>query len=148
MNITKILLSVITAIMIVTNTNATTMCVTNDNNSIILDPSVEGTSYTSQASSKTWITTFPNYTVNGIATCNSTTASYEAHPEYNFDNNYVSSEGTECWCKMTSPVRSAWVFDYGFSSASDCVSQCANYCGSGVRYYSDVRERFFGSAGM
>jgi hypothetical protein len=81
--------------------SATTMCVTSDNTNIILDPSIEGTGYTRDEATKTWTTTFPNYTVSGIATCNSTSGTYaRAYPEYNFDNNHASSEGVYCWCRM------------------------------------------------
>jgi hypothetical protein len=149
MNITKILFSVIAAIMIVTNTNATTMCVTNDNTNIILDPSIEGTGYTMNEAAKTWTVTFPNYTVSGIATCNSTGGTYaRAYPQYNFDDNHASSTGTYCWCKMTSPVRSAWVYRYERGSASFCASYCAYICGDDVRGSSSFRGGVFGSAGM
>jgi len=128
--------------------SATTMCVTNDNTNIILDPSIEGTDYHRDEATKTWTTTFPNYTVSGIATCNSTSGTYaRAYPEYNFDNNHASSEGVYCWCRMTSPVRSAWVYGSERGSASECASDCARRCGSGVQGYSDFRRGVFGSAG-
>jgi len=149
MNITKILLSIIATIMIVTTTNATTMCVTNDNTSIILDPSIEGTGYTRDEATKTWTTTFPNYTVSGIATCNSTSGTYgKAYPQYNFDNNHASSTGVYCWCRMTSPVRSAWVFGYEFSTASGCAPYCANHCSDRIQLSTALRGGVFGSAGQ
>ena len=115
---------------------------------IILDPSVEGDNYTRDEATKTWTTTFPNYTVSGIATCNSTSGTLaRAYPEYNFDNNHASSEGIECWCRMTSPIRSAWVLHNTFSSASSCATYCANSCGSLVQDYSAFRVGLFGSAG-
>jgi len=148
MNITKILLSIIATIMIVTTTNATTMCVTNDNTSIILDPSIEGTGYTRDEATKTWTTTFPNYTVSGIATCNSTSGTYaKAYPQYNFDNNHASSTGVYCWCRMTSPVRSAWVYYNKYDTTSACDSNCSPYCGIRVQGTPAFRGGVFGSAG-
>ena len=150
MNIMKIMFSIIIGVTVATSADAAnTMCVTSDNNSIILDPSIEGTAYTRDEATKTWITTFPNYTVSGIATCNSTQGvSARAYPEYNFDNNQASSEGIYCWCRMTSPVRSAWVYSREHSSASECASYCANYCGKYVQERSNVRGAVFNSAGM
>ena len=127
--------------------SATTMCVTNDNTNIILDPSIEGTGYTRDEATKTWTTTFPNYTVSGIATCNSTSGTYaRAYPEYNFDNNHASSEGVYCWCRMTSPVRSAWVAISG-GTASECMAGCANACSIRINGFRDFRGGVFGSAG-
>ena len=149
MNITKILFSVIAAIMIVTNTNATTMCVTDDMEQVILDPSIDGTDKGQSTTEQTWWADFDYGRVNGIATCNSTQGmSATAYPEYNFDNNHASSEGVYCWCRMTSPVRSAWVYRTGANSASGCASGCASACSDGVRNNSNYRGGMFGSAGM
>jgi hypothetical protein len=151
-NINKVMFSIIIGIILsgtTTPTNATTMCITDDNTSIILDPSIEGTEYTRNEATKTWTTTFPNYTISGIATCNSTGGTFAtAYPQYNFDDNHVTSTGVYCWCKMTSPVRSAWVYNYEHSSASLCYSNCAYYCGRSVRSDSHYRGGVFGSAGM
>ena len=115
---------------------------------IILDPSVPGDNYTEDKATKTWTTTFSYGTVNGIATCNSTSGTYaRAYPEYNFDNNHANSEGVNCWCRMTSPVRSAWVCNGEHGSASACASDCASTCGYLVRNYSTFRGGVFGSAG-
>ena len=115
---------------------------------IILDPSVEGENYTKDEATKTWTTTFSYGTVSGIATCNSTSGTYAtAYPEYNFDNNHESSEGVYCWCRMTSPVRSAWVYRSVSSSASECASYCAYYCVDYVQTSSNFRIGMFGSAG-
>ena len=115
---------------------------------IILDPSVAGTGYTGDEATKTWTTTFPYGTVSGIATCNSTQGEYgRAYPEYNFDNNHASSEGLYCRCRMTSPVRSAWVYFNGHVSASECASNCARLCGNYVRADAAFRSGIFGSAG-
>jgi hypothetical protein len=149
MDITKILLSIIVAIMIVTTTNATTMCVTDDNNSIILDPNIDGTGYTNNDAAKTWTATFRFGTVSGIATCNSTSGTYgKAYPQYNFDNNHASSTGVYCWCRMTSPVRSAWVYEDKLNSASECGAVCTSRCGRLVQGNLTYRGGVFGSAGQ
>ena len=149
-NITKVMLSILIGVAVATSADAAnTMCVTSDNTNIILDPSIEGTSSTGISENMTWTATFPNYTVSGIATCNSTKGeSARAYPEYNFDNNHASSEGVYCWCRMTSPVRSAWVYRTELSSASDCASACASRCGYYVQSSSAFRGPLYNTAGM
>jgi len=151
-NINKVMFSIIIGVVIcgtTTSTNATTMCVTDDNNSIILDPSKQGTEMRHDRPTKTWTTTFSYGTVSGIATCNSTSGTYPAaYPQYNFDNNHASSTGVYCWCRMTSPVRSAWVFNAKRESESDCASACSYRCADRTMSAQTFRESVYGSAGM
>ena len=127
---------------------ATTMCMTADTTAIILDPSGNGTD-SSHPTSNTWSVTLRNGNiVSGISTCNSTSGSWAtAFPEYN-DVFSQGTSGVHCWCRMTKPVRSAWVFRDSRSSASECASNCAVYCGDGVRALADFRRSVFGSAGQ
>ena len=121
---------------------------TNDTTAIILDPSVDGTEHTSNETEKTWTVTFPNYTTSGIASCNSTSgANNTAYPGYN--NRFTQeTSGVDCWSRMTNPVRSAWVFRYTHSSASDCATTCAERCGYRVRDNTEFRTAIIGSAGQ
>ena len=54
-----------------------------------------------------------------------------------------------CWCKMDSvagePAVSRWVFYDLLSSASNCASHCADYCGARVKGYFDFRSPMFNS---
>ena len=121
---------------------------TSDSTSIILDPSVDGTNNTYDGTNATWSVTFPNYTISGIASCNSLSGTEnKAYPEYNNQITQGETSGANCWCRMTSPVRSAWVFYYTSSSASDCAAFCANLCGADVRSDASFRGGIFGSAG-
>ena len=125
-------------------------CFTETTTAIILDPSVSGTSETYDAAQKTWTAIFPNYTLSGIVSCNSLTGtSGTAYPEYN--NQITAGYQTnqlQCWCRMTNPVRSAWVFSNTFSSASECASSCANFCGTYVRDHAFFRRGVFGTVGQ
>ena len=117
------------AIVAFANANATTMCVESDMVAIVLDPDIAGTGYTN--TSGEWTATFPYGTVSGISTCNSTSGSYGvARPNANFEQ---GTTGVYCWCRMLRPARSAWVYRYARSSASDCASRCAGVCGYYVR---------------
>jgi len=151
MNITKILFSIIIGIAVATSADAAnTMCVTNDNTNIILDPSIEGTGSTFDEQSATWSVTFSYGTISGIASCNSLSGIVgTAYPQYNnqITQGYQQNQ-LHCWCRITSPVRSAWVFENPYPSPSDCAVYCVRYCGIRVRDYIDFRRVFFGSAGM
>ena len=110
-----------------------------------LDPDINGTNYTYDASAGTWTTNFDYGDVSGISTCNSTSGSWGvAYPQYNFEQ---GTTGVYCWCKMLRPARSAWVYLYEYGSASDCDAYCADVCAYRVRYDADFRRGVFGSAG-
>ena len=121
--------------------------------SIILDPSVDGSSYTYSAENATWSLTFSNNTnggtISGISSCNSLTGTWgQAYPEYNnqITQGYQDG-GLQCWCRMTSPVRSAWVRYSVSNSASDCTTSCANNCAYNVSNSVDFRRAMFNTAG-
>ena len=119
-----------------------------------MDPSVDGTGDpTASGVGETWSVTFANSVnggmVSGIASCNSLTSTWGvAHPEY---NNQISKgyqdDGLHCWCRMTSPVRSAWVYTQPKNSASHCAAGCANTCSILIHDYADFRTAVFNSAG-
>ena len=123
---------------------ATTMCALNDTTAIILDPIVKGTTYSYDAASMTWNTTFPYGKVYGIGACISTSGTLGVA------NASVTAAGAErdgryCWCKMTHPVASRWVFGNDSGSASNCASNCARDCGFIVQNYEAMRAGLFGS---
>ncbi len=95
----------------------------------------------------TWGTTlYTGDKVTGIASCNSTPGSTKG--ETTTEEFSQSSEGKYCWCKMTSPSASLWVFNFAYSSSSDCAGRCAEGCGGSVRLYSTFRSGVFGSVGQ
>ena len=121
---------------------------------IILDPSVPGTESpgnpTYSATNATWSVEFPYGIVSGVASCNSiegTWATAYSGDQNNITTGYQTGQ-MNCWCRMLSPVRSAWVINNTFGLASDCASSCAYYCGSSVRSSgANFRRAVFGSAG-
>ena len=132
--------------MIVTTTNATTMCVTDDMEQVILDPSVPGTDI-SNPTTDTWSVTFPYGIISGVATCNDTSAARAVpQPQYN-DIFNTGTSGTLCWCRMLLPVRSTWVLFYTFDSVSECAADCTGYCAALLRDYASFRTAFFNGAG-
>ena len=125
---------------------------TSDSTSIILDPSVDGTNSSYVPADATWTVTFPDYTVSGIVSCDSPNGGTfaSAHPEY---NNQITQGyhdgGLNCWCRMTSPVRSAWVFSDHDNVADDCTRLCAYRCARNIKEntYINFRRAMFNSAG-
>jgi len=131
--------------------HATTMCAADDALAIVLDPQVAGTSHTSNAELFEWNTTFPYGTVFGIATCVTTPSGAATDTLIDADTGDVATGGERtgkyCWCQMTHPVKSRWVFLSADGSVAACGSNCADYCGYFVRINASFRGSVFGSVG-
>ena len=57
-------------------------------------------------------------------------------------NTYLRVEdydtGTHCWCKMSGPVTSYWVYLKTYDSADTCASECTSYCVNGFANNSEM----------
>ena len=145
---------------------ATTMCARNDTVVVSLDSQTSGTGNGNDAIEWTWFSTFSYGRVSGEATCLSAAeglgrtgamGAYYGTGEYSStfidtvkglqDYDADGAERRYCWCKMTHPAVSRWVFYYDGGSASNCASNCADGCGNGVRRRADLRSGVFGSVG-
>ena len=144
----------IIALMIPITGWGATMCSKNDTITIMLDPSVgneSNSTYGYSTAQSTWWTAFPYGTIRGISTCLSSNygKSRGGYVADLHDNGELvvggETNGEHCWCKMTHPAASLWVFCYTFSSASDCADYCARFCGYYVRSLSVMRSGLFGS---
>ena len=137
-----------------------TMCVKDDVFSIVLDPGIGSSTtatYSGSGVTTEWTTTFSYGQIRGIAACLSSNYSQsmggyvaqlsDTNPTTGETARVVGGEtnGLHCWCKMTHPAVSLWVFHYSYSSADGCAWACANDCGNNVRYYSSMRGGLFGS---
>ena len=60
------------------------------------------------------------------------------------DNNEIES-GKYCWCQMTSPYETKWIYS-GMNNSSRCQELCADTCGARSKTNSGVRNALFGSA--
>ena len=124
---------------------ATTMCALEDTTAVILDPSINGTSSKYDVNTFTWNTTFPYGTIYGVAACLSVNGGTQGTMNPDLDAGGGEKEGGYCWCKMTHPASSRWIF-YS-SSASTCASICTSRCGSIVKDNAAMRSGLFGSVG-
>ncbi|MEE1110892.1 MAG: hypothetical protein UIH99_01630 [Alphaproteobacteria bacterium] len=145
---------------------ATDMCARDDIMIMVFDPQVNGTGGGSNAAEWTWWTSFAYGRVAGDATClsaaeglgrTSGTGAYYGTGDYaktfitaDAGLNGLDADGNErkyCWCKMTHPVSSRWVFNNAIASASACVA-CSSHCANYFHGTPAVRRGVFGSVGL
>ncbi|MCQ2581759.1 MAG: hypothetical protein MJ170_02135 [Alphaproteobacteria bacterium] len=95
----------------------------------------------------TWGTTlYTGDKVTGIASCNSTKGTIRG--EYTITEFSQSDTGIYCWCKMTEPAVSRWVFEGIRDDEIYCASICADACGTYVMdKTNNMRFGIFGSIG-
>ena len=137
---------------------ATEMCARNDTIVVPLDATVGGTGYGYNAVEWMWWATFEYGKIYGTATCLSPAEVTELLPSDDDEllgrsgkDATAESEGTadnrtQCYCKLTHPMSSRWVFG-GSNSASDCASYCAINCAIRARTNVGLRSGLFGSVG-
>ena len=100
----------------------------------------------------TWSITFSYGTISGTSACLETgngqsTGVYidnlqeKGQPVIGKETN-----GKYCWCKLTNPSESAWVFNIARSSAADCASICARACGNNIKNDANLRKGLYQSA--
>ena len=144
---------------------ATEMCARNDTIVIPLDSTVGGTSSSYNATESMWWAIFDYGRIYGVSTCLS--AAEGGKPSgsmgvYTNDKGQMLSQedalagrsgqdadGNDriyCWCKMTHPAYSRWVFISSYS-ASNCASYCATHCGRYAQRNAALRSGLFGSVG-
>ena len=147
--------------------NATDMCARNDTMVFVFDKDVNGTSDGNNATEWTWWVSFEYGRISGDATCLSaaeglgrTTGMGAYYGTGEYANTFIDvepglhgtdSDGNErkyCWCKMTHPFSSRWVFLNANASASDCVLICARECSYTVKGNAALRGGVFGSVGI
>jgi len=151
----KILL--ILCLIVPTHLFGATMCVKDNTVSFLLDSTIGGTNHGSNNTYSTWWASFPYGTIRGISACLSSNngksmGGYvskltDTDPETEITSRVVGGEtnGLHCWCKMTHPAVSRWVFFYSYSSLDECARYCAIRCGNYARLYAALRGGLFGS---
>ena len=83
--------------------------------------------------------------ISGIGICSSTEDASQYATATELDTSSTADENLNCWCKMTSPAVSRWVFYYSHTSAGDCTRFCVRNCAVRVRDNASFRSAMFGS---
>jgi hypothetical protein len=138
--------------------NATEMCARNDTIVVPLDATVAGNGNGYNTVEWMWWATFEYGKIYGIATCLSPAEVAELLPSD--DDELLGRSGkdaaaqesgaadnrTHCYCKLTHPMSSSWVYNYQ-ASASNCTGGCARHCAFYTPDKVDLRSGLFGSVG-
>jgi hypothetical protein len=59
-----------------------------------------------------------------------------------------NTKGKYCWCMLTNPAASAWVFRSDVGSAVACSQYCAHYCAGSAQNPSAFRSALFDAIGQ
>ena len=140
------------AIVVPMVAHATTMCATDDTIAVVLDPMINGSSNSYNADLFEWNTTFSYGTVFGIATCVDTAgSSNQVVAELKSSDGTVATGGERsgryCWCQMTHPARSRWVFRSASARLTFAGPLRVLLRSDVVRGHSGFRSAVFGSLG-
>ena len=132
----------------ITTANATDMCIKDDALMVVLDPQINGTALSNNATGKTWSTKFPYGIISGIGGCYNNVGSTQGGVASDQTNISAYSTGAYCYCKMLRPIESAWVYSGSSNNDSICAAYCASYCASSAASAVALRRGLFGSAGI
>ena len=147
--------------------NATDMCARDDTMVLVFDKDIGNSGGGHNATEWAWWVNFPYGRIAGEATCLSaaeglgrTSGQGAYYGTGDYSKTFIEAEpglkgadsdGNDrkyCWCKMTHPVSSRWVFSSAYADSSVCASTCASACGINVRIYSELRGDMFNSVGL
>ena len=157
---------ILALIMVASNANATQMCARRDTTVIPLDgipggQKVNNATYWNDRWEWVWYAQFEYGRIYGAATCLSVQDIREIQGKpslanyvdslvtdedeiqgrdgyYNGDDTNTEYERKFCYCKLTHPMSSRWVFQVSYDAA-DCSNNCAYYCANYA--FSDVGWR-------
>ncbi len=151
----KRILLIIMTIFACVHAHATTMCIHTDSYVATLVKSRDGISQTVN-SDGTFYVTFEYFTssreygsetaaggnrVYGVAACN------EIVGTHGVADGSVSTAtidvGENCWCGMTYPAVSDWVFNKSYASDAACAADCTTSCATLVRENANFRGAIY-----
>ncbi len=83
--------------------------------------------------------------IKGIGICSANAGSSTGATTTELEISSTAAENRICWCKMTSPAVSRWVFNISYPVAGACAMGCASVCAMGVQGTTSFRSAMFGS---
>ena len=126
-----------------TGAHAVTKCVALNSSTTCTSNSSSYTGHTDWAATCT--TNGVSTPISGIGICSSTSGSSVGQTATELDTSSTADENQNCWCKMTSPAVSRWVFRSSGPSAGLCARMCAYNCAGLVSGLASWRSALFGS---
>lgn len=98
--------------------------------------------YSSERGQSNWSATCDGVPVQGVAFCGSQDGGSIGATTTAVTTGTTDDSNKYCWCKMTSPAVSRWVFIAAQASPILCDYQCAAVCSNGVRIQSVLSAMF------
>ena len=98
--------------------------------------------YSSERGQSNWSATCDGVSVQGVAFCGSQDGGSTGATTTAVTTGTTDDSNKYCWCKMTSPAVSRWVFIAAQASPIICDYQCAAICSNGVRIQSVLSAMF------
>lgn len=142
-------------------TYALTMCARDNSLVVALNSGIAGDSTAADVNDWTWRTDFSYGALVGEATCLNPT---NGHPQNdtitgltvrndgtNVPNDFPKGmQGTQnffCWCRITHPINTIWVYSNRFANGAACTNDCTTYCANTVQGNLSMRKAMFNSIG-
>lgn len=95
-------------------------------------------------SQSNWTATCGNVSIEGIGVCSAQFGSRGVSKSESISFNITALDNIHCWCKMTGPVVSQWVYADS-RDANYCASECAKYCAKYIMEDATFRNILFSS---
>ena len=83
--------------------------------------------------------------IKGIGICSANAGSSTGATTTELEISSTAAENRICWCKMTSPAVSRWVFNSSSPSAVGCARYCGHYCANNGWSRAAYLSAMFGS---
>lgn len=109
---------------------------------VALTSSTDCTYVTTGYGQSNWTSQCGDVTISGIAFCGSTSGSFGSTTN-SVSTSTTSDSNVNCWCKMTSPAVSKWVWVAKSGTAGECLNVCAYSCAYGIANVSGAPSLLF-----
>ena len=90
-----------------------------------------------------WSITCDGVPVSGVIFCGSQDGGSRGATSTAVAISSTIEDNKYCWCKMTSPAVSQWVFANELTSASQCKTLCVLNCAYGTQSQASMRSAMF-----
>ena len=81
--------------------------------------------------------------ITGISACSSTSGNTVGKTSERISTSSTTNNNKYCWCKMTSPVVSQWVFNNMEASNGGCIYSCSYNCAKYAQNNASFRNGLF-----